>query len=68
MGEKVRLDARHAMRLGFDDEWFVGVKGRHDNPNPDQCDQQSGNRGGEGLDRTEAETNRAIEFINKQDH
>ena len=36
-GKEMRLDAGHAMRLGFDDEWFVGVKGRHNNPNRDHA-------------------------------
>ena len=67
LGEEVRLDAGHAMRLGFNDEWFVPLKGRHNNPNRDHAINSRETEVGEGLDRTEAETNRAIEFINKQD-
>ena len=67
VGEEMRLDAGHPMRLGFDDEWFVGVKGRHNNPNRDHAINSRETEVGEGLDRTEAETNRAIEFINRQD-
>ena len=67
LGEEVRLDAGHPMRLGFNDEWFVPVVGRHNNPNRDHAINSRETEVGEGLDRTEAETNRAIEFINKQD-
>lgn len=67
LGEEVRLDAGHAMRLGFDDEWFVPLKGRHNNPNREHAINSRETEVGEGLDRTEAETNRAIEFINRQD-
>jgi len=67
VGEEVRLDAGHPMRLGFDDEWFVGVDGRHNNPNRDHAINGRDTAVGEGLDRTQAETNRAIDFINKQD-
>ena len=65
LGEEVRLDAGHAMRLGFDDEWFVPLKGRHNNPNRDHAINSRETEVGEGLDRTEAETNRAIDFINR---
>ena len=67
LGEEVRLDAGHAMRLGFDAEWFVPLKGRHNNPNRDHAINSRETEVGEGLDRTEAETNRAIDFINRQD-
>lgn len=67
LGEEVRLDAGHAMRLGFDDEWFVPLKGRHNNPNREHAINSRETEVGEGLDRTEAETNRAIDFINRQD-
>ena len=67
LGPEVRLDAGHPMRLGFDDEWFVPVLGRHNNPNRDHAINSRDTEVGEGIDRTEAETNRAIEFINKQD-
>jgi len=67
VGEEVRLDAGHPMRLGFDDEWFVGVDGRHNNPNRDHAINCRDTEVGVGLDRTQAETNRAVDFINNQD-
>ena len=67
LGEDVRLDAGHAKRLGFDDEWFVPLLGRHNNPNRDHAINSRATEIGEGLDRTEAETNRAIEFFEGQD-
>ena len=67
LGEDVRLDAGHPKRLGFDDEWFVPVVGRHNNPNRDHAVDSRETEVGAGLDRTEAETNRAIDFIDKQD-
>lgn len=67
VGEEVRLDAGHPMRLGFDHEWFVGVGGRHNNPNRDHAINAHDTEVGKGQNRTEAETNRAIEFINNQD-
>ena len=67
LGESVRLDAGHDMRLGFDDEWFVPVVGRHNNPNRDHAINSRDTEVGEGSDRTEAETNRAIAFVRQQD-
>lgn len=67
LGETVRLDWGDPRRLGFDDEWFVPVVGRHNNPNRDHAIDSRVTEVGEGLDRTEAETNRAIEFVKKQD-
>lgn len=66
LGE-VQLDAGHPMRLGFDDEWFVPVKGGHNNPSRDYAINGQETVIGEGLDRSQAEANRAIEFIGKQD-
>lgn len=66
VGEEMRLDAGHPMRLGFDDEWFVGIKGRHNNPDRAHAINSRESEVGEGHNRTEAETNRAISFIDRQ--
>ena len=65
LGE-VRLDAGDPRRLGFDDEWFVPVQGRHNNPNREYAVGGNELAIGEGFDRAQAEANRAIEFIGKQ--
>ncbi len=66
LGE-VRMDAGDPRRLGFDDEWFVPTAGRHNNPDRNYAINGSDTVIGEGFDRTQAETNQAIDFIRRQD-
>lgn len=64
----IQLDSGHPMRLGFDDEWFVPLVSNHASPNRNYAVSSSEIVVGEGSDKPQIETNRAIEFIQGQEH
>ena len=63
----MQLDSGHPMRLGFDDEWFVPLVPSHASPNRNYAVNSSETMVGEGYDKPQIETNRAIEFIRGQE-
>ena len=66
MGD-VHLDAGDPLRLGFDDEWFVPSQEGHNDPRGVYAINSQETVIGDGLDRSQTETNRAIKFVEEQD-
>jgi arylsulfatase A-like enzyme len=66
LGE-IQLDSGHPMRLGFDDEWFVPLVSNHSSANRNYAVNSSEIVVGEGSEKPQIETNRAIKFIRGQE-